>query len=157
MSLRSEIQPQTPAQSCCFPGLQYGHPVGEGAISLQNIVRPSALRLKAHLPEVRRQKTGRESHFIAKEVCCQRTVLMAKEVCCQRTILMAPVQGMVHLQISDTLRRYHPLDKPGMEHLLRVVRTAAYRLQVKGQVRLDLGHSLPSVGPVTREIYSTGL
>lgn len=145
MSLRSEIQPQTPAQSCCFPGLQYGHPVGEGAISLQNIVRPSALRLKAHLPEVRRQKTGRESHFIAKEVCCQRTVLMA------------PVQGMVHSQISDTLRRCHPLDKPGMEHLLRVVRTAAYRLQVKGQVRLDLGHSLPSVGPVTREIYSTGL
>lgn len=144
-SLRSEIQPQTPAQSCCFPGLQYGHPVGEGAISLQNIVRPSALRLKAHLPEVRRQKTGRESHFVAKEVCCQCT------------ILMAPVQGMVHSQISDTLRRCHPLDKPGMEHLLRVVRTAAYRLQVKGQVRLDLGHSLPSVGPVTREIYSTGL
>lgn len=44
---------QTPAQSCCFPGLQYGCPVGVGAVSLQNIVRPSALRLEAHLPQLR--------------------------------------------------------------------------------------------------------
>lgn len=58
----------------------------EGAIPLQNTPRPSALRLRAHLSELRRLRTEREEGLLPV----------------YNSHLMVPAQGMVHTQIGDT-------------------------------------------------------
>lgn len=60
-------------------------------------------------------------------------------------------------RLQRLLQQNHPYHKPGAEDLPGVVGTSAYRLQLKEQARLDLGHALRPVGPVASGTPSAGL
>lgn len=113
--------------------------IREGAVSLQNPLRPSAPRLRAHLSVLERQRTESKSRSIAKGVCYQCSTSHGAH-----TDSDTP-------EITGVLTQCHPPHRAGAEDLPRGVGTSAYRLQVKEQVRLDLRHALRSVGPVTSD------
>lgn len=114
--------------------------IREGAVSLQNTLRPSAPRLRAHLSVLERQRAESKSHSIAKGVG-----LLPMKHKSQCTQIVTPQRSQGYKQ------QCHPPHRPAAEDLPRGAGTSAYRLQVKEQVRLDLGHALPSVGPVTTD------